>query len=138
MDRGMMYAIFGVAWIFGWALFAVLVSYLSDKSRQRQLELMHEERMKAMEKGVPLPELADWEALLEGREPGGRPAHPRRSLGVAAILFAGGLGTSLALFLAGPGYARLWPLGLVAVFLAAGFVWQYRLLATGNPSSARD
>ncbi len=40
------------------ALVAGIVGYfhISHRSRQRKLEIIHEERMAAMEKGIPLPE----------------------------------------------------------------------------------
>lgn len=45
-------------------LFAFLVIFglISSREKQRRLELIHQERMAAIEKGAPLPELPEFES----------------------------------------------------------------------------
>ena len=49
--------IFSLIWVFGWVILLLLAWHLRAARRQRRLELQHKERMMAMEKGIPLPEL---------------------------------------------------------------------------------
>ena len=52
------------------ALAAGIVGYLQviHRSRQKRIEIIHQERMAAMEKGIPLPEFP-LEPAREGRQP---------------------------------------------------------------------
>src|SRR5262245_30198110 len=49
--------LFSVVWVFGWVLLLLAAWHLKGLRRQKKLELIHRERMMAMEKGIPLPEL---------------------------------------------------------------------------------
>src|SRR5712671_2101149 len=88
-------AIFVLIWIFGWAFFGLLARRMRDKAKLARLEMAHKERMAAMEKGIPLPELPDLEHHF------GRGRDPRQSLLLGGILCIFiGVGTMLAFFLA--------------------------------------
>jgi hypothetical protein len=105
------------------ALAGGIVGYLfvAHRSRQKKLEVIHEERMAAMEKGIPLPEFP-----LE---------QPRRSdptvvpiLGM--VLFTLSLGAMIALALTLPPPAHsFWIAPLPFAFLGAGFIAYHLLLA---------
>jgi len=73
-------AIFVLIWIFGWAFFGLLARRMRDKAKLARLEMAHKERMAAMEKGIPLPELPDLEHHF------GRGRDPRQSLLLGGIL----------------------------------------------------
>jgi hypothetical protein len=124
--------VFTVIWVFGWVLLLILVWHLKGRRRERRIEMIHKERLMAMEKGIPLPELPDF------AEPPARSAiaeavaaiglNPRWPLGIGAIFVMLGAGVSLALWLTtdrDPHAA--WPIGLVGVFLGLGLCLHYFL-----------
>jgi len=123
----------GVIWSFGIAGFWVLVWHLRGQRKQKRMEMIHQERMLAMEKGIPLPELPEFpEARPAPRRSDWGPVNPRWPLGVGAIFILLGLGTSLAYYVAGDAelaraaqVARVWPFGLIGVAAGLGFILHY-------------
>ena|SRR5437763_11499331 len=124
-------------WIFGWAVFFLIVWLLRSRANQKKLELIHKERLAAMEKGIPMPELPDYE----------RPArrswmqsvfsfcevNPRWPLGFGAIAIMLGIGISVALRLSGEEYhQRIWSFGLIGVFLGLGLIFHFYLTRNGR------
>ncbi len=97
--------------------------YFRHTARLRRLEIVHQERMAAMEKGIPLPELP-----LDPRNLP-QPPHPRALLlhGVVWTALAGG--GMLALWLIGPqrDAPLLWPLPLPLLLLGVGLILFYAL-----------
>lgn len=75
--------------LFPWAFFLVL-GYLNWRQHQRRLEMLHQERMAAIEKGLPLPEMPD----LDGIKPWTRSTkhYPNAVLVLGIILVAVGAG----------------------------------------------
>jgi hypothetical protein len=107
------------------ALAGVLVAYWYFKhvERQRRLDVVHQERLIAMDKGIPLPELP----IDPPRDP--RPQDPRVMLIHGVVWSALGIGGMLGTYLVVPewnGHA-LWPLTLPAVFLGIGLMLYYVL-----------
>jgi len=90
--------------------------YVKHLSRQKRLEIIHQERMAAIEKGIPLPEFPS-EAERE----------PRRDLLVLPILgmvlFTLSIGTMVVLYmnLAAESH-RFWITPLPFTFLGVGFI----------------
>ncbi len=127
--------LYNLIWIFGWVLVALTIWYVRGNRRQRRLELIHAERMAAIEKGLPLPELPSYENsesrfLLApgGLTHDGRRSNPRLALGAGAIFVMAGLGFCAAMFLSGDEYHKqIWPLGLIGVFLGFGLMLHYLL-----------
>jgi Domain of unknown function (DUF6249) len=104
----------------------VVWMYLRHKERQRRMEIVHQERVIAMDKGIPLPELPG--------EPIKPPADPRDMLIHGIAWVAMGLGGILALRLTAMqinGMA-LWPLPLPLLLLGVGLLLFYVL---ANPRS---
>ena len=105
------------------ALAAVWIAYLFFKSRERQrrLEVLHKERMAAMDKGIPLPELP-----LEQLK---APPDPRMPLLHGIVWLSFGVGGVAALAAIGPvnNMPALWPFALPLVFLGAGLILYYVL-----------
>jgi uncharacterized membrane protein YfcA len=124
-------------WIFGWAVFFLIIWFLRSRANQRKLELIHKERLAAMEKGIPMPELPDYD----------RPAthswiqyfvtfceiNPQWPLGFGAISIMLGIGVSLALRLSGEEYHQhVWSFGLIGIFLGLGLILHYYLTRNGR------
>ena len=104
------------------ALAAAVVAYLYFRhiERQRRLEIVHQERLAAMEKGIPLPELP----LDPPKVPA--PPDPRAPLIHGIVWLALGFGAMLALRLI-PNAPVLWPLPLPMAFLGIGLILYYAL-----------
>ena len=106
------------------ALSAVFVAwlYFRHAERQRRLEIVHRERLAAMDKGIPLPELPLDTASVR------RPPDPKAPLLHGIVWVAMGLGGSIALrFLpASQGHA-LWALPLPLTLLGIGLILYYVL-----------
>src|SRR4051812_20975160 len=102
------------------ALAAVWVAYLYFRhtERKRRLEIIHQGRLAAMDKGIPLPELP--------LDPAKLPKGPdRRTILIHGISWtAMGLGGVVALAVIGPlpNGVTVWPLALPLLFLGAGLV----------------
>jgi hypothetical protein len=106
------------------ALAALLGVYLYFKhvERRRRLEVVHQERLAAMEKGIPLPELP----LDPTRA--SKPPDPRAPLIHGIVWAALGSGGILALrFGPWPNGPALWPLPLPLLFLGVGLMLYYAL-----------
>ena len=107
------------------ALMGALVAYLffKHRERQRRLEIIHQERLAAMDKGIPLPELP----LDPTRTP--TAPNPQATLIHGLVWTAMGGGGMLALLLVGAeinGHG-IWPLPLPLLFLGLGLVLYYAL-----------
>jgi hypothetical protein len=104
-------AVLGVAGAFVGYLY---VKYLT---RQKKLEIIHQERMVAMERGIPLPEFP-LEQPRERREPDGRVIS---ILGI--VLFSLSVGTMIVLFLNLDGESHgMWVAPLPFTFLGMGLI----------------
>lgn len=139
MDQGQFYAALGIFWVFGFAAVLLIAWHLRNKRRLEKLNIIHQERMKAMEKGIPLPEFPELEeseskiiigkALASNIE--ATPWNPKWPLGVGALLIMAGLGTSVAMMLSRwEFHNELWPFGLIGVFVGVGFFFFYALTRT--------
>ncbi len=103
--------------------------YLKLRKRHLEREMLHRERLLAMEKGIPLPEFP---TLAE--EPSGSLldylsgsiAIPKLALGCGLILIFGGAGM-VAAFLIVPDSElhKVWSVGLIPGFIGVGFVLYY-------------
>lgn len=109
------------------ALAAALVAYLyfGHVERRRRLEIVHQERLAAMEKGIPLPELPLDPSRVR------MPPDPRAPLLHGIVWSALGGGAMLALRLIGPRLQApgLWPLPLPLAFLGMGLMLYYALVS---------
>ena len=118
------------------ALTAGVVGYFLLKflERRRRLEILHAERMAALDKGIPLPELP----LEPSTSRHARPPDPRAPLIVGMVLMAFGVGSMIALSLV-ERLRPVWPMPLPVAFIGGGLVLYYFLAVAGQgpTSSAR-
>jgi hypothetical protein len=91
--------------------------YVTHRTRQKRLEIIHEERMAAMEKGIPLPEFP-LEPAREHRQP-----NPDVLPILGTVLSTLSLGAMIMLFLTLPAPARgFWVSPLPFAFLGVGLL----------------
>ena len=106
------------------ALAAAFVAYLYFRhvERRRRLEIVHQERLAAMEKGIPLPELPLDPPHIR------TPSDPRAPLIHGIVWLALGAGAMMALRLIQPFPTPvLWPLPLPIALLGVGLMLYYAL-----------
>jgi len=113
------WAVWAGFWVFGWAFFVLVALYLRNKATQRRLEMIHQERMAAMEKGIPLPELPELE-----RPWSARPRRPTSPLQGGIVCISLGTGAMITLYISSN---RDWVSPLPLVFLGAGQLLYYYL-----------
>ena len=98
--------------------------YMKHQSRQKRIEIIHQERMAAMEKGIPLPEFP----LEPARER--RPPDPTVLPILGTVLLSLSVGTMIVLALnqrdASHGF---WVAPLPFAFLGVGLIAYHYLLA---------
>ena len=124
MPDAFFYSTLGVFWLFGFAAVLLIAWHMRNRRRIEKLKIIHEERMKAMEKGIPLPEFPELKEERSIVMIDHTPMDPRWTLGAGIVLVAGGLGLMVAMRQVGN---ELWPYGLVAVFVGIGMVLFYAL-----------
>lgn len=107
------------------ALAALFGAYLYFKhaERKRRLEVIHQERLAAMEKGIPLPELPlDPLSVPKPPDPGEPLLH-----GIVWAALGGGGMLALGLVGAKVNGAAIWPLALPLLLLGVGLILYYIL-----------
>lgn len=114
------------------AALAVWARHLRESKRLAEREMVHRERMAALEKGAPLPEL-----LAGLRAPGEAPGNGRAWVAQAALLagltlLLGGVGLFVAFTMIADtpetaGLQALAPVGLIPAFAGLGLLLFYDL-----------
>jgi Domain of unknown function (DUF6249) len=127
-DPGMFWASFGAVWIFGCAIVAIVIWHLRSKRGMERMNLVHQERMKAMEKGVPLPEFPELDREQSRIDISPLQVNPRWPIGLGALFVCAGLGFIFAMRLSGDdALAKMWSMGMIGVFVGIGFILFYYL-----------
>ena len=131
-DPGMFWATFGAIWVFGCVAVLIVVWNLRNKRRLEKEKMIHEERLRAIEKGVPLPEFPDLseEAKMDQFNKIFTPPslNPRWPLGLGALVAFAGMGFIVAMMLSGDRDMRdLWSMGMIGVFVGLGLMLFYFL-----------
>lgn len=90
--------------------------YLKYRSREKRLEIVHQERMAAMEKGIPLPEFP----LEPAQEH--RPPDPHVIPILGTVLASLSVGTMIALYLVPTSSPGFWVSPLPFAFLGVGLI----------------
>jgi len=111
-----------ILWVFGWAAFALIIILINHKKKQKVLDMIHKERMAAIEKGLPYPEWPEYDVNgeIKAKE------NPKGSLGAGVILIMIGVGISLTFYL-WPELRIVWPVGLIIIFTGLGVIISYFL-----------
>jgi|GEM_PF-1096885 len=140
----MIWPIFGAIFLFIAFLIAALNRYLGNKNRIRQQEMIHKERMAAIEKGIPIP---DWDQhMLNGEiHTTAYSESPQQrfqwfrlaSLCIGLFLCFGGAGILLGFSITGDeGLNEIVSLGFIPMMAGIGLLLFYRL--TKNHYSESD
>lgn len=110
------------------ALAAIAIAYLYFKHRERlrRLEVIHQERVAAMDKDIPLPELP----IDPPRVP--KASDPRDTLIHGLVWTTLGVGAMATLSLVGPigDLPVLWPFPLPLALLGVGLILYYKLASS--------
>ncbi len=138
-EPGMFWAVFGMAWVFACAAVLIVIWNLRSKRRMEKMALIHEERMKAIDKGVPLPELPELseEARMQQFDRSFTHArlNPNWPLGVGLVVMMGGVGFLVAMMISGDReLAKLWSIGLIPIFIGFGLMLYYFLTRSEEAS----
>jgi hypothetical protein len=91
--------------------------YITHRTRQKRLEIIHQERMAAMEKGIPLPEFP----LEPGSAPKERDQHVLPILGTVLLTLSVGAMIVLYLTVSAESHS-VWVAPLPFSFLGAGLI----------------
>jgi hypothetical protein len=91
--------------------------YVTHRTRQHRIDIIHQERMAAMEKGIPLPEFP-LEPALEHHPPG-----PYVLPILGTVLMSLSVGTMIMLYMILPAASRrIWISPLPFAFLGVGLI----------------
>jgi hypothetical protein len=94
--------------------------YLKFRERQRYIDILHEERLAAIEKDIPLPELPIEPLFVKTA----RPPDYRTGLLIGVVLLCFGLGAMLTLWLL-PSMHSFWPAPLPVAFIGGGLLYAF-------------
>ena len=123
-----------LVWILGSIGFAVLRAYLVGRQRLRLRELVHAERMAALERGVAPIELPDLATEIAALEPSSGRTFRRPVRAGGILLVTAGLGVCSAFFLSNESnLTDTWSLGLIGVLLGIGLLLTDQLSSTRGP-----
>jgi hypothetical protein len=100
--------------------------YFKHRERQRRLEVLHQERVAAMDKGIPLPELAIDPPSVP------KTSDPQATLIHGLVWTTLGVGAMVTLFLIGRvgDLPALWPLPFPFALLGGGLILYYVLASS--------
>src|SRR5262249_31836388 len=84
--------------IIGFGIFVIL-GLANSREKRRRIELIHQERMAALEKGIPLPEWPELDSPNPWNRPKVQKSHPDAALIWGIILLSAGAGGMGALAL---------------------------------------
>jgi Flp pilus assembly protein TadB len=114
--------------------------HLREAKQLKLRQIIHEERIKAMEHELPLPEINDSElldslSLSPSKEPQSESGLDTSitwvrlvTLGLGLVLLFGGIGGAIGLYwVADPEAHGVWPISLIPVFVAIGLLLFYLL-----------
>ena len=116
------------------------MKYLHTRKRQEERQMIHRERILAMEKGIPLPEFPIQEddsarsTLLEISH-ASRSLLPKLTLGCGLIVLFLGTGVLVALKMHPDSeMSSMWTMSFIPIFVGVGFLLYHVLLRWTSPS----
>lgn len=118
--------LFLVLVIFGFVGYGILKHYLLDQALVKRREMVHKERILAMEKGLSIEDLQSPEEplVLNSSSQEKTLAWVRlASLGIGLVLILGGVGICGAFYITEVAEVQeVWPLGLIPLLCGAGLL----------------
>ena len=105
--------------------------YLKEREKQRRLDIIHAERLAAIDKGIPLPEVPIDPPPSAWR----RPPDPKVPLAIGIVLTAFGVGAMAMLAIVAQGQP-FWAVPLPVVMMGLGLILFYRLSVPSAPSDS--
>ena len=125
-------------WAFG--SFLILYLFRREKTRVRQQvnEQVHKERLAAIEKGLPYPELPPYSFEEEEHTMNAthRRSNPRLMVVYAALLITSGCGALTGMIISeNPAVRQNWSLGLIPMFMGVGALLGALIMASGKRDS---
>jgi len=105
--------------------------YLKRRERQHRIEILHAERLAAMDKGIPLPELP----FDPPPEAWKRPTDRTVALAIGLVLAAFGFGAMGMLAILAPD-KPYWAVPLPVALMGLGLVLYYRLSVAADATDA--
>jgi hypothetical protein len=105
--------------------------YLKGREKQRRLDIIHAERLAAIDKGIPLPEVPIDPPPSAWR----RPPDPKVPLAIGIVLTAFGVGAMVMLAIVAQGQP-FWAVPLPVVMMGLGLILFYRLSVPSAPSDS--
>jgi hypothetical protein len=105
--------------------------YMKRLEKQRRLDSVYAERLAAMDKGIPLPEVPVDPPPSAWR----RPPDPKVPLAIGIVLTAFGAGAMLTLAIVAQGQ-RFWAVPLPIAMMGLGLILFYRLSVESAPSGS--
>ena len=134
----------GILFIFGLVGFGLVRKALTDKERLQVRQMLHRERLAALEKGLPIDEIKlEDSAIPELGVSAGRSetvAWMRfTALFLGLAFFFGGIGMSVGFRVAPePGFNGIWSLGLIPTLTGLGLlIFYFMTIGWQNASAAR-
>ena len=128
MPEELLWAGFALVWIFGWAAVWLVRKRAREANAMKRRELVHQERLAAIERGVPLPEIPDLEdSASDWLSPEAdyvRALWLRRvSLFLGLVAVATGVGMCAAFYWSSDrGFNSMWTLGLIPILAGTGLL----------------
>jgi len=105
--------------------------YLKRREKQRRLDIIHAERLAAIDKGIPLPEVPIDPPPSAWR----RPPDPKVPLAIGIVLTAFGVGAMVMLAIVAQGQP-FWAVPLPVAMMGLGLILFYRLSLPSAPSDS--
>ena len=138
MNEGHLWALLALAWVFGWATVWLLRKRSREAYALKRREMVHAERMAAIEKGLPLPELPadeetpEWLAAEIDRV---RTRWLQRTaLALGLLATATGIGLCVAFYWAPDrGFRDMWTVGLIPMLGGLGCLLFWRISTALEP-----
>ena len=136
--------LFGLTILFGIMAFSLIKKFLDDRNRMQLREMAHQERLKALEKEVPLVEINHENALSLNGNARTRDLKGLIWLRLSALCLGlasmfGGIGMIVAFLLAwDPELKKIWPVGFIPAMIGVGLLLFYVLSRSSVESLDND
>lgn len=142
MERNTVVLILAVVLVLGLVVVSLIRRYFLQAQQLHIRRMIHEERMKAMEQGLPIPEAGVYDELAAPVVPDLRTLR-LAVLGAGLFLIFSGVGICVGFSLAADEHTSgAWSIGLIPVMAGIGLVLFHRLSAPaqgpGRPEAASE